>query len=65
MLILTIIVVVQVVVAVWLLEDLLKLATGFYNLFEKDKKKFLPLSLYNIFGMEIFSFSLHHQGAAG
>ena len=64
MLIVTIIVVVQVVVAVWLLEDLLKLATGFYNLFEKKLKKFKS-SLYNIFGMEKFSFSLHRQGAAG
>ena len=35
MLIVTIIVVVQVVLAVWLLADLLRLATGFYNLFEK------------------------------
>ena len=35
MLIVTIIVVVQVVVAVWLLEDLPKLATGFYEFFEK------------------------------
>lgn len=45
MLIVTIIVVVQVVLAVWLLADLLRLATGFYNLFEKKLIFFFASSL--------------------
>ena len=45
MLIVTIIAVVQVVLAVWLRADLLRLATGFYNLFEKKLIFFFASSL--------------------